>query len=68
MFLQELFASIRARRRRSRQRTDEKGAEISRRLQELNGVIKLKPVEKPPSTKAPIESDLDHAYRDKTGT
>jgi hypothetical protein len=67
MFLQELFAWVRARRRRSRQRTDEKGAEILRRLQELNGVTKPKQVEAP-STRAHSENDLDHAYRAKTGT
>lgn len=65
MFLQELFAWVRARRRRStRQRTGENGAEILRRLQELNDVTKPKQVETP----ARNENHLDYAYRDKTGT
>jgi len=67
MFLYELFASVGAPRRSTRQRTDEKRAEISRRLQELNGVTKPNQVQTP-STKARSENDLDHVYHDKTGT
>ena len=66
MFLQELFPWVRAR-RHSRQRSEEKGAQILRRLHELNDVTKPKQVETF-STKAPSENDLGHAYRDKTGT
>lgn len=65
MFLQALFASIRARLRRSTRQRDEDGAEIARRLQELLG----KPVEiETRSIKAPIGNDPSHPYRDKTGT
>jgi hypothetical protein len=65
MFLQELFASIRARLRRPTRHRDEDGTEIARRLQELLA----KPMEiKTLSSKAPIGNDPSHPYRDKTGT
>ncbi len=68
MFLQKLFASIRARRRSTQQRTDEEeGARISRRLQELLDSTKPKQVETP-FTKAPSGKEPGHVYRDKTGT
>jgi hypothetical protein len=45
MFLRKLFASIRANRRSAQQHNDEKGALISRRLQELMDVTKPTQVE-----------------------
>lgn len=66
MFLRRLFASIRARRRSTQQRTDEEGAQISRRLQELSDVTKPKQVETP--TKAHSGNDPGHVCREKTGT
>ena len=65
MFLQEFFASIRARLRRSTWHRDEDGVEIATRLQELLG----KPVESETlSTNAPSRNDPSHPYRHKTGT
>jgi hypothetical protein len=65
MFLQEFFASIRARLRRSTRHRDEDGTEIARRLQELLA----KPTEiETLSTRAPIGNDPSHPYRHKTGT
>ena len=65
MFLQELFASIRARLRRSTRHREEDGAEIARRLQEL--LAKATEIETL-STSAPIDNDPSRPYRDKTGT
>jgi hypothetical protein len=68
MFLHELLTWVRARRRRRQQRTDEMGAEIFRRLQELLDLEKPKQVETP-CTRAPRnENDPGQAYRGKTGT
>lgn len=68
MSLRGLFASMRAlRRRSSQQRTEEEGAEISRRLQESLDVTKPKRV-KMPFTKAHSGIDPGHVYREKTGT
>jgi hypothetical protein len=65
MFLQELFASIRACLRRSTRHRDEDGTEIARRLQELLAKpIKIETL----SSKAPIGNDPSHPYRSKTGT
>jgi hypothetical protein len=62
MFLQEFFASIRARLRRSTWHRDKDGAEIATRLQELLG----KPVESETlSTNAPSRNDPSHPYRYK---
>src|ERR1019366_1119495 len=67
MFLQKLFASIRARRRSTQQRTDEEGAQISRRLRELLDVTKPAQVEMP-FTRAHSGSGPGYAHREKTGT
>jgi DNA-binding response OmpR family regulator len=68
MFLQELFASVRAHFRRStQQRTDEQGAEMARRLQDLLDVRKRTQIETF-STKARTEKDPGHANRHKPGT
>ncbi len=67
MFLQKLFASIRARRRSTQQRTDEEGAQISRRLRELLDVTKPAQVEMP-FTRAHSGSCPGYAHREKTGT
>jgi hypothetical protein len=57
MSLRELFASIRERRHRSAQQsTDEKGAQITRRLQELFAVPTPTQVETP-STNTGSEND-----------
>jgi hypothetical protein len=55
MLLQKLFASIRAHRRSTQQRTEEEWAQISRRLQELLDVTKPTQVEMP-FTKPAVET------------
>jgi hypothetical protein len=66
-FLNELVASIKARRHRRQKRMDEEGAQISRRLQELLGAPESKQVETL-SKASRSESDQGDAYRDGTGT
>jgi hypothetical protein len=57
MSLEELFTSIRERRRRSAQQSYEEGAQIVRRLQELVGVPAPTHKVETPSTNASIETD-----------
>jgi len=59
VFLQTLFASIRALGRPTQQRTEEEGAQISRRLRELSEVTK--PAQTEMSTKIPSGNDPDNA-------
>jgi hypothetical protein len=68
MFLRELLKSVKAHRRHRQQRTDEMGAEILKRLQELLDLEKPKQVETF-STKGPRnENDPGRTYRGETGT
>lgn len=67
MFLRKFFASIKARRRSSQQHNDEKGALISRRLQELQDVTKPKQAEMP-FTKARGGNGSSCVHLEKTGT
>ncbi len=66
MFLQKLFAPIRARRRSTQQTTFEEGAQISRRLRELLDVTKPAQVEMS-FTRAHSGSGPGYAHREKTG-
>jgi hypothetical protein len=67
MFLRKLFASIKPNRRSAQQHNDEKGAVISRRLQELLEVTKPTQVEMP-FNKAHSENAPSCAHLEKNGT
>jgi hypothetical protein len=67
MFLRKLFALIRANRHSAQQHNDEKGALISRRLQELLDVTKPTQVEMP-FTKTHSGNGPSYVDLENTGT
>ena len=65
MFLFELFATMKAR-RRSTQRCNEEGAEIARRLQELLDSTMPKKVETPSTIAAKVAAESETIQRERT--